>query len=241
MGDRKVALVAGGSGGIGEGIVSALMKTGYLVYVPTRPGDQSERLKFFVEGMGTLRTVPADLCREDEVEAMRDRIMQEEGRIDAVIVSVGSYYYGHRLHRMPRDDWDRTIQDNLATHFNLQRAFIDQMRRQDQGVYLVLTGPEAESIHPDEGVMSIMAAAQRMMARVTAYEAFDSPVRVYTITAHTSIKTRSRGEDSNPDWITAAELGDYVASLVDGRIPGVHEVVHELRNHDHVRALLGQR
>lgn len=240
MGDQKVALVAGGSGGIGEGIVAALMKANYLVYVPTRPGDQSERLKAYVAEMGTLRTVPADLCREDEVRAMRDQIMKEEGRVDSVIVSVGSYYYGHRLHRMPGDDWERTMQDNLTTHFNLQRAFIDQMRRQEQGVYVVLTGPEAESIHPDEGIMSIMASAQRMMARVTAYEAFDSPVRVYTVTAHTSIKTRSRGVDTNPDWITAAELGDYVASLVAGTLPGAHEVVHELRNHDHVGAMLGR-
>ena len=39
-------------------------------------------------------------------------------------------------------------------------------------------------------------------------------------------KKNSGGEDTNTDWITAVELGDYVASLVDGRLPGVHEVVH---------------
>jgi NAD(P)-dependent dehydrogenase (short-subunit alcohol dehydrogenase family) len=238
MSDRKVALVAGGSGGIGEGIVAALMSAGYLVYVPTREGDQSPRLQAYVADLGELRLVPADLCDEGEVTALRDTIVSEQGRIDAVVVSVGAYYYGHRMHRMPREDWDRSVQDNLVTHFNLQRAFVDQLRRQNSGSYITLTGPEAESIHPDEGVMSIMAAAQRMMSRVVAYEAFDSDIRVHTITVHTSIRTRSRGEDVNPDWINSRDLGSYVAALVEGTLPGAHEVVHELEGRAHVESIL---
>lgn len=238
MGDRKVAVVAGGSGGIGEGIVAALMDSGYRVWVPTREGDQAPRLRDYVADLGELRTMPADLCNEKEVTAFRDRIVEEEGRVEAVCVSVGAYYYGHRMHRMTLDAWNRSVQDNLSTHFNLQRAFVDHMRKQDAGVYVTLTGPEAESIYPDEGVMSIMAAAQKMMARVSAREAFDSNVRVHTVTAHTSVKTRSRGEDANPDWITAADLGLYVAAVVDNRLPGGQEVLHELQDRDHVKKLL---
>jgi NAD(P)-dependent dehydrogenase (short-subunit alcohol dehydrogenase family) len=238
MAEHKVAVVAGGTGGIGEGIVAALMEAGYRVYVPTRAGDQSERLRSFVAGVGDLRTIQADLCNEDEVRSLKDQILAEEERVDAVVVSVGAYYYGHRMHRMPRDDWDRSIQDNLVTHFNLQRIFIDLLRKQDHGVYVALVGPEAESIHPDEGVMSIMAAAQKMMARVIAQEAFDSEIRVYAITAHTSVRTRSRGEAVNPDWITARELGDYVTALAEGALPAIHDTVHELSDHEHVQSLL---
>lgn len=238
MGETKVALVAGGSGGIGEGIVAALMGAGYRVYVPTREGDQSPRLQKYVEGLGELRPVAADLSDEGDVTAMRDHIVAEEGRIDAAVVSVGSYYFGYRMHRMPREDWDRSVRDNLVTHFNLQRAFIDQMRRQDHGAYVTLTGPEAETILPDEGVMSIMAAAQRMMSKVIAHESFDSSLRVHSITVLTSIRTRSRGQEANPDWISARDLGSYVAALIEGTVPGAGEVVHELRDHDHVAYLL---
>ncbi|MFW6289175.1 MAG: hypothetical protein ACOC2Q_05285 [Spirochaetota bacterium] len=70
---------------------------------------------------------------------------------------------------MPREDWDRSIQDNLVTHFNTQRVFVEQMRRQNHGTYISLIGPEAESIRPDAALLSIMAAAQKMMARVTAH------------------------------------------------------------------------
>jgi 3-oxoacyl-[acyl-carrier protein] reductase len=240
MSEQKVALVAGGSGGIGEGIVAALMRAGYRVYVPTRQGDHSERLREYVSELGELETIPADLSVEDEVGALRDRILEREGHIDAVVVSVGAYQYGYRLHKMPLPDWERGVRDNLLTHFNLQRVFVEQLRKQNDGIYVTLTGPEAESINPDESVMSVFAAAQKMMARVSAMDAFDSDIRVYTITAHTSIQTRSRGELVNPDWITAEDLGAYIAALVTEDLPGAHETIHELHNRDHVKALLSR-
>lgn len=238
MEETKVAAVAGGSGGIGEGIVAALLAAGYRVYVPTRAGDRSNRLKDYLGDPEELRLIPADLCDEDHVLALRDEILSAEGKVDAAIVSVGADYYGYRMHRMPRGDWDRSIQDNLVTHFNTQRVFIEQMRKQNHGVYVSLIGPEAESIRPDAGVLSIMAAAQKMMARVIAHEAIDSAIRVYALTAHTTIRTRSRGSEVNDAWIDARDLGDYVAGLIEGTVPGSHDTLHELQDIDHVKSLL---
>lgn len=240
MNERKVAVVAGGSGGIGEGVVRALLKTGYRVYVPSRPGDHSERLKAYVGEDADVYTIPADLCDEKAVAAMRDAVVAAEGHIDAVVVSVGADYYGYRLHRMPRTDLDRSIHDNLITHFNIQRSFIDQLRTQDHGTYVTLIGPEAENILVDAGMMSIMAAAQKMMSRVMASEASDSRIRVHALTAHTTVKTRSRGSSSNDDWITAEELGEYVARLIQGNITGSQETLHELRGLSQVRKALGR-
>lgn len=240
MAHDRIAMVAGGSGGIGEAIVFALINRDYRVYVPNRPGDQSGRLREYVGEDADIHFIEADLSVAEEVDAMRDTIVEREGRIDAVVVSVGSYYYGHRMHRMPMADWHRVVSDNLTTHFNLQRAFVGRLRDQNAGTYLVLTGPEAETIHPDEQVMSIMAAGQRMMARVIAHEAFDSLVRVYSITARTSIKTRSRAAQANPDWIPALDLASYVAGLIRGQMPGIHETMHEIRDRAHLDSLLDE-
>jgi NAD(P)-dependent dehydrogenase (short-subunit alcohol dehydrogenase family) len=238
MNEKQIAVVAGGSGGIGEGIVVSLLEAGYRVYVPSRPGDHSDRLRGYVNDTPELRIIPADLCDESAVSAMLEKILSQDGRIDAVVVSVGADYYGHRLHRMPRQDFDRSIQDNLVTHFNMQRIFVDQLRKQNHGSYITLIGPEAESIRPDGGVMSIMASAQKMMARVLAQEAFDSDIRVHTLTAHTTIKTRSRGNDANYDWISARDLGEYVLGLLSDTLPGSHDTLHELQDVAHVQALL---
>ena len=166
MAESEVVVVAGGSGGIGEGIVAALLAAGYRVYVPTRAGDHSRRLKDYLGDPEELRLIPADLGDEEPVAAL------------------------------------------------------------------------AESIRPDAGVLSIMAAAQKMMARVIAHEAFDSAVRVYALTAHTTIRTRSRGSEINDSWIDARDLGDYVVGLLKGTVPGSHDTLHELEDIDHVKSLL---
>ena len=231
-------MVAGGSGGIGECIVKALTADGFRVYVPTRAGDNSERLRAYMGDSEKLVLISTDLCVEDEVSILRSAIADDAGTLDAVVVSVGSRYFGYRLHRMPRDDWDSIIRDNLTTHFNIQHAFVDMLKSQNQGVYITLIGPEAESIHSEEGVVSILAGAQKMMTRVIAHDLSDSKVRVHTVTAHTPVATRSRGENTNPDWIGAIDLGRYVAALVEGRAPESNGIMHELRNNDHVAALL---
>lgn len=238
MGDDRIAMVAGGAGGIGEAIVTALLNREYRVYVPTRDGDRSSRLAEYVGEEADVVFVAADLSVASDVDDLRDEIISREGHIDAVVVSVGSYYYGHSMHLMPMEDWERVVRDNLTTHFNLQRAFVAQLRAQNAGTYVVLNGPEADTIHPDEQVMSILAAGQKMMARVIAHEAFDSLVRVYSITARTSIRTRSRAAQSNPDWIPALDLGSYVAALIRGQVPGIHETVHEIRDRAHLDSIL---
>ncbi|MFN2310919.1 MAG: SDR family NAD(P)-dependent oxidoreductase [Spirochaetia bacterium] len=240
MAEKQVAVVAGGSGGIGEGVVHALLKAEYRVYVPTRQGDRSERLKAYVGEDADLITMPGDLCDEQAVAALRDAVVAAEGHIDAVVVSVGADYYGYRLHRMPRTDLDRSIHDNLITHFNIQRSFIEQLRAQNYGVYITLIGPEAENIRADAGMVSIVAAAQKMMSRVIASEASDSKIRIHALTAHTTVQTRSRGSNSNEDWITAEELGEYAVRLIQDQIPGAQETLHELRGLAQVRQALGR-
>ena len=189
----KTAVVAGGTGSIGEGVVKALLDDKYRVYVPVRDKDRTERLQEYVGNADGLRFIPADLCDVSAVSAMRDRILEEVPRIDAVVVSVGAGYFGYRLHKMPRTDWDDSIQDNLGTHFNVQHVFVDQLRQQNSGAYVTLIGPEAEHVRPDAGMVSIMAAAQKMMTRVLAEESSDSQVRVHAVSAHTTITTRNRG------------------------------------------------
>ncbi len=242
MEESKTAVVAGGTGGIGEGIVAALMRDGYDVYVPVRPGVHSERLEQYVGDIehGSLICLPADLEKIEEVESFRDRIIEAAGRLDLVVVSVGSFYYGYPLRSMPPEDWDRILRDNLATHFNAQRVFVDLLYRQKHGAYIVLTGPEADHVFQDAEVMSVAAAAQKMMARALAFEAFDSPIRVHVVTSHTPVNTRSRSGNAGPDWITASDLGAYIAALAAGRLPSTGETVHELENQTHLQRLIGK-
>jgi len=239
MAEGKVALVAGGTGGIGEGLVKVLLEGGWTVYVPVRGAEKGDKLKAYTAGLagGRLHLVSCDLSIASDVEILKKEVAKS-GPLALVVVSVGSSYYGYSLHLIPRAEWERLITENLATHFNLQHEFLAQLHAQNSGAYVTLTGPEADFAHPETGLMSILAAAQKMMARVEALEASGSGVKVYSITSRTPIATRARGEQSGPDWIHPEELGQYVQALVQGKAPGATESLHVLDTREQLRRLL---
>lgn len=240
MANGKNALVAGGTGGIGEGIVRVLLEGGWRVFVPVRGTEKGDKLKSFTADVAgdRLHLIGSDLSLASEVEALKKQILKTVGTLDLVVVSVGSSYYGYSLHMIPRAEWDRLVSENLSTHFNLQHQFLAQLHAQNQGAYVTLTGPEADFAHPETGLMSILAAAQKMMARVEALEASGTGVRVYSVTSKTPIATRARGEQSAPDWIHPGELGLYVQALVAGKAPGASESLHVLETREQLRRLL---
>lgn len=242
MSSIRSALVAGGAGSIGEEIVKTLLEAGVRVFVPIRPQDKTERLKSYVEGQNAdnLTLLPGDLSESRSVAKLRQAILEKVPSLDLIVVSVGSKYFGYSLHKIPRDSWDLFLSENLITHFNLIQQFLDQLYVQQSGVYITLTGPESETVIPDAGLMSVVSAAQKMMTRVAAQEASGTGVRVYSITSHTQVATRSWGDKSSNDMITAQDLGRYILALSEKRIPGADKAQHDLDNRAHVEKLMRQ-
>lgn len=239
MGLTKTAVIAGGTGGIGEGIVKILLQNGWRVFVPARSPEGEQRLKDYVgsvlaEGLVCARV---DLCDGAQVAAFRSQVTAT-GPLGLVVVGVGSSYYGYSLHNLSRTDWDRFIDENLSTHFHVQHEFLGLLHGQDSGVYITLTGPEADFAHPEMGLTPIVASAQKMMVLVEALEAQGTGVRVYSITSKTPIATRSRGAQIGSDWIHPEDLGAYVEGLAEGRIPGGTTATHVLETRDQVLHLL---
>jgi len=236
----KTALIAGGTGGLGEGIVRVLLEAGWNVWVPTREVEAGERLgsRLAAVADGRLHVFKADLSVPTELEALRHQVISVHKALDLVVVSVGSSYYGYSLHKIDLAAWNKLLSENLATHFHLQQSFLSQLHAQNSGTYMTLTGPEADFAHPETGLMSIMAAAQKMMSRVEALESAGTNVKVYSVTSKTPIATRARGEQIASDWLTPGELGQYVKALFEGTVGGLHDPLHVIESRDQLRKLL---
>jgi 3-oxoacyl-[acyl-carrier protein] reductase len=85
---KKIALVSGSSKGIGKGIAKKLIENGYLVYIN---GRNEENLKNTAKELGTnIRVVPIDLTKEGNIKDTLATIVKDEGRVDLVVVNIGS-------------------------------------------------------------------------------------------------------------------------------------------------------
>ena len=124
-----VALVTGGTRGIGEAICVKLKEEGYQVIA--NYGGNYKAAQEFTERTG----IPAfkfDVADFDAVNTAISQIESDYGSLDVLINNAGITRDG-TMHRMTFEQWDAVIQTNLASCFNTCRAVIDGMRERGYG------------------------------------------------------------------------------------------------------------
>jgi acetoacetyl-CoA reductase len=125
----RVALVTGGTRGIGEAISLALKAAGHTVVA--NYGGNDEAARAFTARTG-IPAVKFDVSDFAAVQAAVTAIAQEHGPVDIVVNNAGITRDG-TLHRMTHEAWQAVIDTNLGSCFNLCRAVIDSMRARKFG------------------------------------------------------------------------------------------------------------
>tara|TARA_R110001592_G_scaffold79054_2_gene236739 strand:- start:11239 stop:11961 length:723 start_codon:yes stop_codon:yes gene_type:complete len=126
---NKVAVVTGGTRGIGEAISKELKSEGYTV-VAVYHGNEDAAQKFRDEtGCEAVKFNVADF---DECQKSMDMIEETHGEI-AVLVNNAGITRDGVLHKMPLENWNDVIQTNLTSCFNMCRAIILKMRERQYG------------------------------------------------------------------------------------------------------------
>ncbi len=125
----RVALVTGGTRGIGKAISVMLKQKGYTVIA--NYGGNDEAAKAFSEETG-IPVIKFDVGKFSDCEAAIKKIESEHGPVDVVVNNAG-ITRDAVLHRMTPTQWEEVIQTNLTSCFNLARLVIDKMRERGFG------------------------------------------------------------------------------------------------------------
>ncbi|WP_119167243.1 acetoacetyl-CoA reductase [Algihabitans albus] len=125
----RLALVTGGTRGIGRAICEALKNAGYRVVA--NYGGNDEAAKTFSEETG-IPVAKFDVSDFEAVKAAVEAIVADHGAIEVVVNNAGITRDG-TLHKMSADQWQAVIDTNLTSCFNLSRCVIDSMRGQNFG------------------------------------------------------------------------------------------------------------
>ena len=125
----RLALVTGGTRGIGRAICEALKGAGYRVVA--NYGGNDEAAKKFSDETG-IPVSKFDVSDFEAVKAAVEGIVAEHGAIEVVVNNAGITRDG-TLHKMSADQWQAVIDTNLTSCFNLSRCVIDSMRAQGFG------------------------------------------------------------------------------------------------------------
>jgi len=131
--DGKVAIVTGGSRGIGAEVAGRLAEDGAAVVVSGRDGDRLQRTvrEWETQGRAVLGVV-ADAANREDCERLVNTAKQHFGRVDVLINNAG-VTRDQLLVRMTDEDWDRVIEVNLRSAFLMTRAVSKALVRQKSG------------------------------------------------------------------------------------------------------------
>ena len=124
----KVALVTGGSRGIGEMIAAGYLANGASVYISSRKADvcdaTAERLA--AEYGGTCVSLPADLSTLAGVEALATALAEREDHLDILVNNAG-VSWGASIDEFPEKGWDKVFDTNVKGVFFLTQQLLPML------------------------------------------------------------------------------------------------------------------
>ncbi len=136
----KVAVVTGGSRGIGKEIAVRLGAAGAYVYVNyvSRPDAAEATVADIIEAGGRARALPFSVADTAAVEAAFGAILAEAGRIDILVNNAGITRDG-LLMKMKEADWDEVLDTNLKGAYLCMKAVYRPMMKQRGGRIITIT------------------------------------------------------------------------------------------------------
>ncbi len=124
--EGKVALVTGGSRGIGLMIARGYVEAGARVYVSSRKASACEEVAAELSKVGTCIAAPADLSSEAEAVRLAGEIADREPALHILVNNAGANW-GAPLAEYPDAAWDKLLALNVKAVFHLTRALLPQL------------------------------------------------------------------------------------------------------------------
>jgi NAD(P)-dependent dehydrogenase (short-subunit alcohol dehydrogenase family) len=224
---NKVALVTGGSRGIGRAIALAFAEQGADVAVSARKLPDLETVAKEIEALGRKSLpVASHIGKSEEIKALVEQVKAKFGRIDILVNNAGTNPYNGPLIDTEEWAWDVTNNVNLKGPFLLSVAVARVMKEHGGGSMINISsaaGLTPSNLH----IYSITKAGLIMMTRVMAREFAQYHIRVNAI-APGLIKTklsemlwRNAPDTSNiPTPEDVAGTAVYLASNASKRVTG---------------------
>ncbi len=216
--DGKIAVITGGSSGIGLATAKRLADEGAFVYIIGRNHDQLDKAVKII-GKNAV-AVQGDVCNFEDLDRLYALIQKEKGLVDILFANAGFGTYVP-IGQITEEDYDSTFNLNVkAVLFTVQKA-LPIFR--DGGSIIINASTAGSKGNPAFSLYSATKAAVRSFARTWAMDLKDRRIRVNAVSPgpiNTPAHERSVGDTGNPE-----ELRKHFASIIPlGRMGEPEEV-----------------
>ncbi|MEO8198403.1 MAG: SDR family oxidoreductase [Thermoanaerobaculia bacterium] len=214
---RRVALVTGGSRGIGRATAEALLERGFQVFFCGRSPDVLEdaQQQLFIRYPGKVFSRLCDVRSQAAVEEMVGWVEQEAGRLDVLVNNAGLGHFGP-IDELSGDDFREVIETNLLGAFYAIHAAAPIMKRQGEGWIFNIASLAAKN--PFAGGAAYNASKFGMvgMSEAAMLDLRHEGIRVTAICPGSVDTDFGGGQMRGSDWRLAPEdIAKLVTDLLD--------------------------
>ena len=133
--DGKIALITGGTSGIGGATSDLLARNGAEVIIVGRNRERGiEQEKLIKSNGGCAKFIQADVANVDDIESLRHYVECEYGRLDMLFNNAGILLTGS-LEELTDEDWDKSYEVNVKATMHMCKAFMPLLK-ESKGVIL---------------------------------------------------------------------------------------------------------
>ena len=216
--DGRVAMVTGGSSGIGRAVALACSAAGATVLVVGRDQDRLAAAIADARPTGRLVAIRSDLADDDAVHALATTVEHEHGSLDILVHAAGDIAFG-RLMDAAVDDLDRLHAVNLRAPYLLTQALLPFLVRARGHIVFVNS---SAGIRPSAGVAAYGATKHALRGLADALRDEVNPLGVRVTSIYPG-RTRTplqeqvnawEGRDEPADLLDPEDIASMVVALV---------------------------
>lgn len=216
--DKRVALVTGGSRGIGRAIALRLAKLGATVAICGRDVEKLRETAEALQGLsGNALWQAADVTHADEVGKVVSATEAKLGPIAILVNNAGIGLFGP-AHEKSEEEWDRVLSANLKSVFLVSRAVVPAMIRQGGGDIINISSLAGKNTFAGGGVYCASKWGVQGLSGCMAEDLRDYGIRVSVICpGSVATEFSGRGKKDAAKALQAEDVAHAVEAVVTQR------------------------
>jgi 3-oxoacyl-[acyl-carrier protein] reductase len=145
--DNKIALVTGGTKGIGFAIAEGLLKSGAKVFICGRNKLQLKSSLDILSEFGEVSGISCDVRDEAEIDAMFAECLNKFGGVDILVNNAGVGIFGKTVEETSFVEFEHTLETNLYSVFHTCKRVIPLMKNRGGGYIFNISSLAGQNAH----------------------------------------------------------------------------------------------
>lgn len=212
----KVAIITGGSKGIGYAIVEAILKNGGTAFICAR--DRGE-LKTAIESLSEFGRVDGEICdvrSESQVKMMLDEAVRKFSGVDILVNNAGVGFMGETVEEMAPEKFVQTLETNLFGVFYTCHHAVPLIKKRGGGYIFNISSLAGQNAHPKMAAYNASKFGLNGFSEALMQEVRQDDIKVSYICPG-SVNTYFGGDtpDQSKSWqLQPADIAEVVIDLL---------------------------